>query len=277
MAWAIAVALGIVIQNDLPSVRIITNCSYAIKIFDGSNKASKYHDIWSYVLTDLYPKAKKGPFYKSLTVSHGSPGADLEREMRQGLSAGLFDPTTPILTSISSCKAFLATLELLSPTILRALVDQPEECVGVFSPEATVDSHWQAKHMGSTSHVTCSQLEEDASVSMDYPMDTRSPTRTKPLPADLPSGIPHPVTEPQHILTYSQFTPTEPPTIPPSSQSTQDSLHLHLDSTLPPPPPRQVQTLLSRRTQILFIYLFIYCHLYSAFSIIQCSNALYRL
>ena len=27
----------------------------------------------------------------------------------------------------------------------------------------------------------------------------------------------------------------------------------------------------------LFIYLFIYCHLYSAFSIVQCSNALYRL
>ena len=26
-----------------------------------------------------------------------------------------------------------------------------------------------------------------------------------------------------------------------------------------------------------FIYLFIYCHLYSAFSIVQCSNALYRL
>ena len=29
--------------------------------------------------------------------------------------------------------------------------------------------------------------------------------------------------------------------------------------------------------QDLFIYLFIYCHLYSAFSIVQCSNALYRL
>ena len=30
--------------------------------------------------------------------------------------------------------------------------------------------------------------------------------------------------------------------------------------------------------QYLFIYLlFIYCHLYSAFSIVQCSNALYRL
>ena len=28
---------------------------------------------------------------------------------------------------------------------------------------------------------------------------------------------------------------------------------------------------------ILFIYLFIYCHLYSAFSIVQCPNALYRL
>ena len=27
----------------------------------------------------------------------------------------------------------------------------------------------------------------------------------------------------------------------------------------------------------LFTYLFIYCHLYSAFSIVQCSNALYRL
>ena len=27
----------------------------------------------------------------------------------------------------------------------------------------------------------------------------------------------------------------------------------------------------------LFIYLFIYCHLYSAFSKVQCSNALYRL
>ena len=27
----------------------------------------------------------------------------------------------------------------------------------------------------------------------------------------------------------------------------------------------------------LFIYLFIYCHLYSALSIVQCSNALYRL
>ena len=27
----------------------------------------------------------------------------------------------------------------------------------------------------------------------------------------------------------------------------------------------------------LFIYLFIYCHLYSTFSIVQCSNALYRL
>ena len=26
-----------------------------------------------------------------------------------------------------------------------------------------------------------------------------------------------------------------------------------------------------------FIYLFIYCHLYSVFSIVQCSNALYRL
>ena len=30
-------------------------------------------------------------------------------------------------------------------------------------------------------------------------------------------------------------------------------------------------------TVFLFIYLFIYCHLYSAFSIVQCSNALYRL
>ena len=30
-------------------------------------------------------------------------------------------------------------------------------------------------------------------------------------------------------------------------------------------------------TRIIFIYLFIYCHLYSAFSIVQCSNALYRL
>ena len=29
--------------------------------------------------------------------------------------------------------------------------------------------------------------------------------------------------------------------------------------------------------RVLFIYLFIYCHLYSAFSIVQCSNALYRL
>ena len=27
----------------------------------------------------------------------------------------------------------------------------------------------------------------------------------------------------------------------------------------------------------LFTYLFIYCHLYSTFSIVQCSNALYRL
>ena len=29
--------------------------------------------------------------------------------------------------------------------------------------------------------------------------------------------------------------------------------------------------------QNVFIYLFIYCHLYSGFSIVQCSNALYRL
>ena len=29
--------------------------------------------------------------------------------------------------------------------------------------------------------------------------------------------------------------------------------------------------------EFIFIYLFIYCHLYSAFSIVQCSNALYRL
>ena len=33
----------------------------------------------------------------------------------------------------------------------------------------------------------------------------------------------------------------------------------------------------STGTERLFIYLFIYCHLYSAFSIVQCSNALYRL
>ena len=32
-----------------------------------------------------------------------------------------------------------------------------------------------------------------------------------------------------------------------------------------------------RLSAVLFIYLFIYCHLYSAFSIVQCSNALYRL
>ena len=34
---------------------------------------------------------------------------------------------------------------------------------------------------------------------------------------------------------------------------------------------------IEKREPNLFIYLFIYCHLYSAFFIVQCSNALYRL
>ena len=36
-------------------------------------------------------------------------------------------------------------------------------------------------------------------------------------------------------------------------------------------------TVLDVSIMTIFIYLFIYCHLYSAFSIVQCSNALYRL
>ena len=125
----IAVALGVVIKNDLPSVKIITNCNYYIKIFDGTNKASKYRDIWSFILTVLHPSVKKRRSYRDLTVIHGSPDMELEREMQQGLSVGLLDPTTPILTSISSCKTFLELLPPLTPTTLRALAEQPEEGV----------------------------------------------------------------------------------------------------------------------------------------------------
>ena len=122
-AWGIAVTLGLISTNDLPSVRIFTNCTYATKIFDGSNKAGKYKDMWHYMLTDLLTKVKAGRNFHSLHVVHGTPDTSTERDMRHLLQTGMLNPEVTIINSITSCQQFIDEMVCLqsSPPCMKLI------------------------------------------------------------------------------------------------------------------------------------------------------------
>ena len=143
--WALAVTLGVIEQNDLPAVHIHTNCSYAIHIFGGVNKAFKYREVWQFILDDLHVAVTRGRHYRYVKMVHDSPDTQMEREMKQIQHTTLLDPTTPVITSVRVCKEFLAALPPYPQSVLRALVSSPENSDGLFVPEVTAHPPWLSK------------------------------------------------------------------------------------------------------------------------------------
>ena len=143
--WALAVALGVIAKNDLPSVHIHTNCSYAIRIFEGINKAFKYREVWRFILDDLKVAVTSGRHYRSVKKVHDSPETQMERELRQILHTTLLDPANKVITSVKACKEFLEELPPYSPSVLHALVSSPEDSEGVYVEEVTSYPQWLSK------------------------------------------------------------------------------------------------------------------------------------
>ena len=87
----------------------------------------------------------KGTHFRRVEMSHGTPDPTMEKEMRQALSTSLLDPSICLLNSVESCKKILHNLDPISPVILRALVDKPEEGTGIFSHEVAIETPWLTK------------------------------------------------------------------------------------------------------------------------------------
>ena len=125
-AWAVVVILGEVKKYDIPEVEIICNSRYATKIFEKANRPNKYKDIWAYILTDLLPAVQRGKHFSSIKMIHGAPESQQDKDMRQSLSVGLLNKENPVplITTVDSCRDFLATLEALPPATITSLAQK---------------------------------------------------------------------------------------------------------------------------------------------------------
>ena len=103
------------------------------------------------------------------------------------------------------------------------------------------------------------------------PCDTRheSPTNAKCTRRQEPPGEQSPNDDPPPQETRARARPSRPKRSRAKSPPTYESVE--------GPTSKKQRGSDNTDSDNLFIYLFIYCHLYSAFSIVQCSNALYRL
>ena len=245
-AWAVAVILGEVSKYDIPEVEIICNSRYATKIFEKANRPNKYKDIWAYILNELLPAVQRGRHFASIKMIHGAPESQIDKDMRQRLSVGLLckDNPVPLITTVNSCRDFLAKLQPLSPAILTSLHAGRILHDWLSNPKDAIPTVTYHKAKSGTS----SDVGEDSwDMTIDFPMDSNSPQippQTLPSPPEPPmeatsdvSPIPpmEPNTPPDSLFIHRNVTTTEDsPWSAPAQASTQESFHLHLDSTLQP-------------------------------------------
>ena len=235
-AWGIAVTLGLVYTNDLPAVRLFTNCTYATKIFDGTNKAGKYKDMWHYILSDLLPKVKAGRSFHSINVVHGAPDTSTDRDMRHLLQTGIINPAVPIINSITSCQKYINEMIRLPDSVLALLYELDARPPGIFTAPLHSTTIWHQSTnirpaLPSPSEIpkkdTVSQISTDmpyeASPNQNVAMQSMTTTSaTFELDSTCSSSN----------VSASLLTPRDSN---PGTQSsmTQSSLHLHLEATLP--------------------------------------------
>ena len=244
--------LGIVQRNDLPQVRVFMNCSYAIKIFEGVNKPKKYREVWQYILSDLFSSIRSGKHYRSFELVHGTTDAALEGALRQTLLTGLMDKTTPIIDSTDSCQELIDKMDPISPLVLRALADDTSLDIGLLSPEVKAGVKWLGKDRTpqqvrtvSTSRITCKDTPSTATTSPQRPSvplpdiaTTSAPQAGGPILTDRSAAS-------SPVLGLIAPSATLDVGIPPDGSSqrsfweasasgaSSQSIHMHLDSTMP--------------------------------------------
>ena len=252
-AWAVAVILGVVNKYDIPEVEIICNSRYATKIFEKANKPNKYKDIWAYILMDLLPSVQCGKHFNYIRMTHGAPDSQQDKDMRQCLTVGLLnkDKPVPLITTVDSCRDFLAKLEALPPATITSLQ------AGRALETASIDQQtWLSNPKEDTQSVTyhkaksgtSSELGDDSlDLTIDFPMDSHPPMLPTPIlptpvepameanPEASPLPPMEPNTPPDSLIIHRNVTTTEDsPWSVPAHTSTQESFHLHLDATLQP-------------------------------------------
>ena len=184
---------------------------------------------------------------------HGAPDSQQDKDMRQCLTVGLLnkDNPVPLITTVDSCRDFLAKLEALPPATITSL--QSGRALEIASTEqqawlSNPKEDTQAVTYHKTKSGTGSEMGEDSlDLTIDFPMDSHPPQLPTPiLPTTVEptmeassdiSPLPpmEPNTPPDSLFIHRNVTTTEDsPCSVPAHTSTQESCHLHLDSTLQP-------------------------------------------
>ena len=209
-AWGIAVTLGLVYTNDLPAVCLFTNCMYATKIFDGTNKAGKYKDMWNFILSDLLPKVRAGRSFHSINVVHGAPDTGTDRDMRHLLQTGIINPDVPIINSITSCQKYINDMIRLPDNVLSSLYELDARPTGIVTAPPQSAPQW---HQSTNRPPEASTNPTAAALGLPTTSDLDSTCSSSNVSASL--------------LTPRDFDPGTQPSM------TQGSLHLQLEATLP--------------------------------------------
>ena len=202
-AWGIAVTLGLVYTNDLPAVRLFTNCMYATKIFDGTNKAGKYKDMWHYILSDLFPKVR----------------------------AGIINPDVPIINSITSCQKYINDMIRLPDNVLSSLYELDARPTGIFTapPQSAPQWHQSTNRPPEAStNPTAAALDLPTTSDLDSTCSSSNVSASLLTPRDFDPGTQPSMTQGSLHLQLEATLPTQ--------ASIESDLSTTLDSQLSPSP-----------------------------------------